>query len=394
MSHMKKALIVTAYSGFLPQFEMNNVKLLQERGFEVHYISNFQIPFYDYEPDCLEKAGIICHQMDMSKQPLAVRTNRKAYRQLKELVKTENFDLFHVHNPVAGVLGRLAARHSRPKKDGRVYTPFVIYTSHGFHFYRGCPLKNRLLYETAEKFMARFTDMIITINQEDFENAGKMKLRKGGSAERIFGVGVDARLFSESREERAAVRKELDLPEDAFHLVTAAELTANKNQQVVIRALGMLKNPDIYYTLCGKGDDEEKLRELARSLGLEKQVRIIGYRRDMHRVLQGTDCFVFPSIREGLGLAAVEALMCGVPVIAEDNRGSREYLQDGKNGIACHGKSAEEYRDAVEKLFCDRKLCLELGGNARESVLHFSKENAERLMRQIYDKAVSRMEER
>ena len=377
---MKKALIITTISGFLPQFEMNDVKILQEYGYEIHYATNFHHPVYSFSRKGLREKGIRLHQIDIEKSPFAVGKNLKALKQLRQIMIRENIELVHCHNPMGAAIGRLAAGSVRNK-------PYVIYTAHGFHFYKGAPVKNWLLYYTAEKFLAHKTDLIITINKEDYDRAKKFRLKKNGSVKRIHGVGVDIERFQARPEENAPKRKELGIPQDAFHIVTAAELNTNKNQKIIIEAIAELGKKDIYYSICGKGSREEELGELILKNGLKEQVRLLGYRTDVEEILQTADCFAFPSIREGLGIAAVEALATGVPLIVADNRGTREYSHDGYAGLVCEPYNMLSFAKAIERLYSDERYRKELAGHCRSIAERFSIEAVGEVMRDIYAKA-------
>lgn len=181
---MKHALIITTISGFVPQFEMNDVRILQENGYTVHYASDFENPIYNIDQTQLKRDGLILHHIDIRKSPFQITKNTKAFLQLKQIIRKEQISLVHCHNPMGGVVGRLAA-----KASGR--EPYVVYTAHGFHFYEGAPKKNWLLYYTAERFLAAFTDRIITINREDYERANRFRLKEHGCVEQIPGVGVN-----------------------------------------------------------------------------------------------------------------------------------------------------------------------------------------------------------
>lgn len=374
---MKKVLFITTISGFLQQFEMNDVNILQQAGYEVHYAANFNNPIYEVDIDALNRQGIVLHQVDIQKSPGRIVQNTKAFHQLKNLIRQEKFDMIHCHNPMGGVLGRLAAAFSGE-------TAYVIYTAHGFHFYKGAPVKNWLLYYTAERLLARWTDMIITINREDYSNACRFHLRKNGRVEWIHGVGVDSEKFKARLQLRRQKREELDIPENFFHIVTAAELNANKNQRIIIEALAGLKDKEICYSICGKGDNAENLQRLIHEHQLEHRVRLLGYRTDMEEILQTADCFAFPSIREGLGIAAVEALCCGVPLIAADNRGTREYAFDNYNSIICRADNVTDFKEAINRMYSDTEYRGVLSSHCRETSETFSREAVGRVMEDIY----------
>lgn len=375
---MNKVLIITTNSGFVPQFEMNDVRILEENGYQIHYASNFQKPIYRIDREALQRQGIRLHHVDIEKSPSHVRANVRAWKQIREIIAREKIDLVHCHNPLGGVVGRMAAGCSKKK-------PLVIYTAHGFHFYKGAPPKNWLLYYTAERILAGWTDILITINEEDYKNACKFRLRRGGRVERIHGVGVDIERFRPNRTIEREKRKELGIPEDAFHIVSVAELNHNKNQRLIIEALAELQEKNIYFTLCGKGENREFLEKLAEDRGVEHRVKLLGYRTDVEEILQTADCFVFPSIREGFGIAAVEALACGVPVIAADNRGTREYMQDGNNGILCSTMKTEEFAQAIRRLYEEPAYRKMLAGACRKSAMPYALNAVDTDMRRIYE---------
>lgn len=401
---MKRVLFVTTISGFLPQFEKNDVKLLKQMGCQIHYASNFTNPIYAFDKTELEKNGVALHQIDIEKSPAKINKNIKAIKQLIKIIDENDIDIVHCHNPMGGVAARIAARAGKRK-------PKVIYTAHGFHFYKGAPIMNWLLFYTAERFLARYTDIIVTINREDYIRAKKFRLKKNGEVYLIHSVGVDKEKFAPRPEMRETKRAELGIPADAFHIVTAAELNENKNQKVVIEAVAALVNKyetsagndnkhnanyagksnrtyNIYYTICGKGPNEDNLRELIKSKGLEHQVQLLGYRTDMDEILQTADVFAFPSIREGLGVAAIEALMCNVPLIAADNRGTREYASDGNNGIVCRYDAVDEFEEAIELLYGNTAYRKRMADRCRESVKKFTIEEVEKTMTKVYTRAL------
>ena len=386
---MKKILFVTTISGFLPQFERNDVRLLHEMGCEIHYASNFNNPIYTFDKEELIKDGIILHQIDIEKSPASYK-NIQAIKQVKSIIDECAIDVVHCHNPMGGVCARVAARFSKRQ-------PFVIYTAHGFHFYKGAPIQNWLLYYTAEKFLARWTDQIITINVEDYKRAKEFHLKAGGHVDQIHSVGVDADRFVIDTSKRNLIRKELGVPEDAFVIVTAAELNTNKNQKVVIEAIEYIKHnkpnvdsDNIYYLICGKGPNKENLQQMVFDKGLQKQVRFLGFRTDMPDVLNGADCFAFPSHREGLGVAAVEALLCGIPLIVADNRGTREYAIETVNSIVCMADSKREFADAIVGLIKDKNYRDLLAKRCRSSAMIFTVPEVEKTMKKVYGEWINR----
>ena len=374
---MKKALLVATVSGFLPQFEKDDAMILREMGYQIHYAANFNHPVYEFDEEELVHDGIVLHHIDIEKSPGRICCNTRAFRQLKQIIENEQIDLVHCHTPMGGVLARIAATASSRK-------PYIIYTAHGFHFYQGAPVKNWLFFYPVERYLAHHTNQIITINKEDLERAGTFRLRKGGSVTQIHGVGVDMDRFCPRPWLRAEKRKELHIPEQAFLIVTAAELNENKNQKIIIKAIAALGKTDIYYLICGNGPNENRLKKLIAELGMEQQIHIMGFRSDMENILAAADCFAFPSYREGLGIAAVEALCCGIPLIAADNRGTREYAVDGCNSIVTDADNLEGFQAAIRRLYTDREYRMFLAGNCRASVEKFGKTQTAEMMHKIY----------
>lgn len=241
--------------------------------------------------------------------------NLKLYRGLRDLMRTNSFDIVHCHTPIVGILTRLAAR----KTDAR-----VIYTAHGFHFFKGAPLLNWLVYYPAEKLCSRWTDTLITINREDYEIACKKMHAK--HVELVPGVGVDVARFADTVVDFDAKRNELGIAPNDFVILSAGELVENKNQKLIIRALAENECRDMHYLVAGTGCEQEKLEQLACELSVQDRVHFIGYRSDLNELYKIVDVLVHPSYREGLPVVVMEAMASGLPVIASDVRGNRDLL--------------------------------------------------------------------
>lgn len=375
-----RVLIITTVSGFLWQFEKNSVDILKKAGAEIHYASNFQNPAYEFDSSYFEENGIRTHHIPIHKLPWKFGKNFRALVRLTEIIRQEEIDTVHCHTPVGGLLGRLAAVLSGRRLK-------VIYTAHGFHFYQGAPAKNWILYYTAERFLARFTDALVTINREDEERAGRFRLKKGGRVFRLPGVGVDVDRYMPRPKLRTEARRRMGAGEEEFCLLTAALLDPEKNHETVLRMLSGLKEKisfPIRYVVCGEGKHRHVLEKLTRELGLEDQVTFLGFRTDLEVLLQGADVFLFPSLREGLGMAALEAMACGVPVAAARSRGTVEYIRNGENGFLCEGRCPDDYRDAVLLLQAEPALREAAGRRAVRDSCGFSRERSAEVLERIY----------
>ena len=373
----KNVLIVTAVAGFLCQFEKNTVGILRRAGARIHYASDFDFPAYEFDEEYFAENEIKVHPLSIRKSPVRIRDNFRALAELVRIIRREEIHVVHCHNPVGGVLGRLAAWLSAREVK-------VIYTAHGFHFYKGGPLKSWFLFYPVERALARMTDVLVTINREDRSCAGRFILKKGGQVAFMPGTGTDTDRFCPDRSRRQEARQVMGVKEEEYCLVTAARLDREKNCQTVLRAMEELGDIPCRYVICGEGPWRPFLEREVRRRGLEDRVRLMGFRRDMDFLLQGADLFLFPSLREGLGMAALEAMACGLPVVAADSRGTREYVRQGENGFLCGGRKPGEFAWAVRALWQGKDLRAAMGREARRMSLQFSRQRAEEKMKEIY----------
>ena len=373
-----RILIVATVSEFLWQFEQENIRILTRMGAEIHFASNFDAPDFSIGENFFEKKGIHTHPLPICRSPWRFRENRKALKMLVRLIDEKEIDVVHCHTPVGALLGRLAGRLAKRRVK-------VIYTAHGFHFYQGAPAKNWLLYYQAERFLARFTDVLVTINEEDARVAGRFRLKRGGSVVKIPGVGLDLERYAFRPWLRKEARRRLGLEKGQLGFLTAARLDQDKNYQTVLAALAMVKDLDFQYFICGEGPYRKALKEMTERLGLAGRVHFLGYRKDLEVLLQGIDIFLFPSIREGLGMAPLEAMACRRAVIGADNRGTREYLRHGENGLLCAGEDVAEFAHAIRLLAEDAGLRNRLGARAFRDIPRFSSQNTARIMCGVYE---------
>lgn len=375
---MKKALIVTRVSGFLPQFEMNNVKILQEMGYEIHYASNFDTVVYGTDNRRLDGSGIICHPIGFERSPFS-RKVITVYRQLKQLMLLEQFDIIHCHMPMTGVITRMAAQAVRRKTKRKVP---ILYTTHGFHFYTGAPLKNWIYY-APERWLAQYTDRLITINEEDYKRAQTFSVR--GVVKKIPGVGIaldaERRL---STEERQKIRADFNVSDSDFWMISVGELNANKNHIRILNMLRQCADKSWKYIICGIGPLQQELQEFILQNDLQNQVTLAGYCTEIPKLLLAADCFVFPSLREGLSVAMMEAMRAGLPIVAKKIRGNVDLLEDGKGGFLLENDTEEAYIDAIRRIKSDKSLAQSMGEWNRKNVEKFSAENVSQKMEQIY----------
>ncbi|CAI8872463.1 glycosyltransferase family 4 protein [Priestia megaterium] len=364
---MKKILIVSTVSRQFYLFEQGNIEVLKTLGYEVHGAASF-----DDKNERLDDLKIIKHHFDIQRSPYSFK-NLKAYRQLKKIMKSHKFDAIHCHSPMGGVLARLAA-----KSVG--ITP-IIYTAHGFHFYKGAPLVNWLVYYPIEKLLSKYTDILITINREDYQAAKKLNASK---VVHIPGIGVDVNRFSDLVISREDKRKELGISKDTVILLSIGEMIRRKNHETAIKALANLNNQNFVYLICGKGEEEGNLRRLVKSLSLEDKVKFLGFRNDVPEICIASDIFVFPSYQEGLPVSVMEAMSAGLPIVCSEIRGNTDLIENGKGGYLLNPKDEEGFTRSIKKLIENKELRQLISERNVEEVRKYSKENIKDRMKAIY----------
>lgn len=333
-----KILYVTTISLTMNSFFKPHIEMLVSEGHQVDIACNDR----DLPLDGLYgKLGCEAHRIDFSRSPLSA-DNFRAYGQLKVVIEQGNYDIVHCHTPNASVITRLVCRKLRKKNGLKVF-----YTAHGFHFYKGAPKRNWMIFYPVEKLCSRFTDKLITINKEDYALA-KEKFH-AGEVHYVPGVGVDLSRFQNVRVDKAAKRREIDVPEDAFLLLSVGELNENKNHRIILRALAGLGDPNVHYAIAGEGEKRDSLAALAEELGILEQVHFLGYRRDLPELYSCADVFCFPSYREGLSVSLMEAMACGLPVICSRIRGNED-LVDAEGGCLFDPRSVNEFCQAYFNL--------------------------------------------
>lgn len=333
----KKILFVATVQSHICQFHLPIMEMLKEEGFEVHVAARDNL---------VEKNGLVMKHTDkvydvpFERSPFN-KNNIIAYKVLKRIFEKENYDIVHCNTPVGGIVTRLLANRFR-RKGLR-----VIYTAHGFHFYKGAPIKNWIIYYPIEKIMAYLTDDLITICNEDFGLAIRRKFKC--NIYHINGLGVNTEKYKViSQEEKLILKKDKGY-EKEFIILCIGELNKNKNQSTIIRAMVdvLRKYSNVKLLLAGNGPEKDNLQQLINQFYLEDNIKLIGYRTDLEDYIKISDLVVSASIREGLGLNILEAMTCGKPIIASNNRGHREVIKVRENGILVKPNNSNEFANEI-----------------------------------------------
>lgn len=373
----KAAYIATVYS-HLAAFHLPFMADLRQDGVEVHAYAAT-----DHCREDVAAAGFECRDLPFSRRPLSLG-NGQALRELVRRLRQEPYDFVHVHTPNAAVVVRLAvwlAGLTAPSKARRTR---LVYTAHGFHFYRGAPWRNWLFYPL-EWGLARLTDVLVTINREDERRARSFPVR--GHVAYISGVGVEIARYSSPRtDEVGRWREVLGLSPEDFVILCPAELGRNKNQQQLLAAVRELRRGGVpaILLLAGTGSGEASCRKLAARYGVAREVRFLGFRRDMPRLLHAADVVALLSRREGLPKSLLEGMAAGKPLVATDVRGNRDLVAPGRNGYLVPFGDVPATAAALTRLHRDTSLRQRMGEYSRKLAALYDLDEIRREVAAIY----------
>ena len=338
----KKIFIICTTDSMISSFLIPYIEAFQDLGYTVRCFCSRTGSHFDYLTD----RGIDVTELPFTRNPISL-SNLRAYKELKQILEREKPDIVFCHEPVGGVMGRLVGHKVKAR---------VIYMVHGFHFYKGAPIVNWLLFYPIEKAMSYFTDILITINKED--DAFSKKHMKAKRSEYLPGVGINTDKYKKSIGLRNDKRASLGFSDEDLVLISVGELNENKNHIAVLEAIHNVNDENIHYVIAGVGDTEKMLTDKAESFGLKDKLHLLGYRNDCDELYAASDVFCFPSFREGLSVALMEAMASSLPVIASKIRGNVDLVRpDG--GILVEPDDVEQISSAIKKMTDDsyRKSC-------------------------------------
>jgi len=374
---MKKVLFVaTVVKKHINVFHLPYLKWFKDNGYETHVcarndfenIESLEIPYCDKYYD-----------FPFERSPFD-KGNIKIYKQLKRIIKENNYDLIHCHTPIGGALTRLAARHFRNSGTK------VIYTAHGFHFFKGAPIFNWFLYYPVERILARYTDALVLINKEDYNRAKKFSSEH---VEYVRGIGIDLQKIRNLKIDRKLKRKEIGIEANTFFILSVGEINKNKNHEIIIRALAKMNNPNIKYAICGQGPMENHLRNLAEKLDVSERILFLGYRYDIVELCLAADLFAFPSYREGLSVSLMEAMAAGLPVVCSKIRGNCDLIEDGMGGYLFDPDDVNEAVTKIEQIMGNTTLQEKFKKYNLTKIKKFEQKYIVDIMGQIYNKVLN-----
>lgn len=344
---MKKLLFISNITNRVTNFALPSYYGCKKLGIEFHLASN--LDHFDFDNNKYE--DIVFHNIKCDRNPLAF-SNIESYKILKKIIKDNQINYIHCNTPIGGVLGRLCSNINPVEK--------VIYTAHGFHFYKGAPKKNFILYKNIERILARRTDILITMNNEDYCSAKALKLRLNGNVFKVNGVGIDVASYSKIKVNKKELRKKLGLNKEDFVCIAMGDLIERKNYECAIKCISQVQHMKVHFLICGDGPKLNTLKEQIKQLDLEKRVHLLGFRSDIKELLSISDCFLFMSKQEGLPRALMEAMAAGLPCIVSDIRGNVDLVVNGKNGFLIKNNNYIEAANKIDYLCNNKKVVEEM----------------------------------
>lgn len=367
---MKRILYVTTLSSTVNAFLVPHIKMLIENGYIVDCAFNINKPL----DSSLVKLGVKQYKLQFSRNPLGVE-NIKAFIGLINIQKINEYDIIHVHTPVAAIYGRLLKLKFPNLK--------TIYTAHGYHFLKGGAKLGWALYYPIEKIMAKVTDVIININKEDFEIT-KKKL-KPKRCYLINGVGLDLSKYKKLSDEEIVKKKdELGIKDSDFIILMIAELNKNKNHMQLINAMEIVSKryPNIKALCIGDGSIKKYLEQQINSKNLQNNIFMLGYREDVNNLINISDIGILMSYREGLPRNIMEFMACGRKVIATNIRGCRDLVCNDNIGTLVNVDDYQATAKAIEKYY----LLGDIKFNVYDEINKYDIESVNQKLLRIYKK--------
>lgn len=368
----KKVLILTTTDNMIWQFLIPHIKHMESLGATVE-CACAKTGFWFEE---LQKMGLILHEVKLARNPIHPK-NLSGYKQLKKLFKEKQFNLIHCHQPVGGVMGRMLAKKFKVP---------CIYTAHGFHFFKGAPLKNRLIFKTIEKYCAKHTTSLVTINNEDFEACKNWKAKH---KYKINGIGVDLSHYkADEGLNKAEFKESLGFNKNDFIVTSIGELNANKNTYQLFDVIKSIEDKKVKYLVVGQGPLKEQMEDFIKTNNLEDRIKMVGFRKDIQNILSVSNIYIMPSFREGLSRSMMEAMNFGLPVVASKIRGNTDLVGDNEGGMLCHPQDKEGFKNAILEIYNSKELQKQYKSRNIEFIKNFDINLVLKQMEEIYEETL------
>ncbi|WP_283153411.1 glycosyltransferase family 4 protein [Guptibacillus hwajinpoensis] len=373
---MKKMLFIGNITNRITNVAIPSIEAAQKLGYEFHMAANFNgfvddASIYDVK----------LHHIDLVRNPLSIK-NLRAVKQMLALIEKEQYDVIHCNTPIGGMLGRICGRLKK--------IPKIIYTAHGFHFYNGAPLVNRVLFKWAESTMSKLTDAIITMNKEDFDAARKFKLNNNGRVYYVPGVGINTNNYRFENLNKASIRASLGLKSDDFVVIGIGDLIHRKNFETSIKAIANINSQKYHLIICGTGPKLDELKTLTKNLGVEERVHFLGFRTDVKELLGVSNVFLFSTFQEGLPRSLMEAMATGLPCIVSSVRGNVDLVKEGKGGYLIEPYDIKGFSKSLERIANDDHLQNYMKEYNLNAVKKYDIKHVKTAIEKIYDELLNK----
>ncbi|MGN0597011.1 MAG: glycosyltransferase [Ruminiclostridium sp.] len=338
---MAKILYCASVASHIENFHKPYIAEYKRRGFEVHTCTYGKA-------DCADVDKTF--DLPFIKKVYSPK-NVITILKLAKIIRSEKYDYIMTQASLAGIIGRAAALLSFRK-------PKIIHTCHGYLF-NDDGGKKAMFMILCEKLFRKRTDVLAVMNKDDMAIAEKYRL--GKSIRFLDGMGVDNSIFPPiPKEESLKTKVDMGIEKDEFVFINVAEFSARKNQQLIIHAFAKMKNKATLI-LAGEGETLQSCMELAKALGVDERVIFVHHSCNINALLRLSDCFVSSSRFEGLPFCVMEALYCGLPVIASDVKGHKDLIGES-NGLLYPSDNADALAEAMDSFLSDKALCTEKSG--------------------------------
>jgi len=311
--------------------------------------------------------------------------NIKAIFKLKKIIEKEKYDIIHTHTPMGAAVTRLASIKYRKNNDVK-----IIYTAHGFHFYKKCPLINWLIYYPVEKTLSKYTDLIITMNEEDYKFAKK---HFKTNIEYIPGIGFDEQKFNKklSNIEQQKLKEKLNIDKYAYIISYVAEINKRKRQTYLLKTIKKMKLTNEVFLLIGDEQNSKKLKKYVKKNNLQEHVKFIGFQENVGNYLDISNLIISVSSQEGLPLNIMEAMYKNKPIIVTNCRGNIDLIKNNINGIVVDIKNQKQLIESISFLKHNNSYAKKLGEHNKKIINQYSINNVLPIMENIYNREIKKI---
>ncbi len=382
---MNKLLVITAIPNSLRAFLLPFAEHFRARGWRVDAMARG----VSTDIECLQAFDRLW-DVDICRNPLDPRNLLITPSQIRDIVVREKYDIVHVHMAVAAFVTRYALKDVR-KQGG----PKIIYTAHGFNFYRGGPPLPNAIFLTLEKLAGQWTDYLVVMNQEDEEAAKHHHILPSEGVRYMPGIGLDISHYGRHGVTDAdvlRVRQEMGLTADTPLFLSIAEFIPRKRHGDMLKAFARVAKPKACLAFAGEGPLMAGMQKLASQLGIQDRVRFLGFRRDIPTLIQAAIATILVSEHEGLPRSILESLSIGVPAIGTDIRGIRDLLQDGC-GLLVKSADPAGLAKAMNWILDHPQETQRMGERGQKAIAAYSLQHIVQLHESLYAEALGNVRE-